>query len=475
VFLSSAMDIANDASFTIHRFSTLIRRRKISPVELLDFCLDRIERFGPALNAFITVTGESARRQARRAEREIARGAYRGPLHGIPISLKDLFFTRGTRTTAGSRILRKFVPEENAAVVDRLEEAGAVFVGKTNLHEFAFGATSVNPHYGPVRNPWNPARISGGSSGGSAVSVVAAMALGSLGTDTGGSIRIPAAACGCVGLKPTYGRVSLSGVVPLATSLDHVGPLARCVEDAAILFEAIADPVAGGGQKSGVVSRRIKNSLRGLRAGIPKSYFFDRLQPDVRKSVLEAIEGMRKSGLEVREIDLKRTRQTKQLASEITFAEAVVYHRHWLRTRAGDYGSDVRGRLQEGEKQLAVTYLEAQHARLAYAEEFALALESLDILIMPTLPVVAPPVEEADVAIGRVREDVRLALLSLTRPGNLSGLPAISVPCGFSKDGMPIGLQIMGRWWGETEVLRAAWSYEQLTGWHDRFPPDLCR
>jgi aspartyl-tRNA(Asn)/glutamyl-tRNA(Gln) amidotransferase subunit A len=467
------MDIANDSRFTIKRISSLIRTRKLSPVELLDACLRRIELFGPALNAFITVTAESARLQAKRAEKEIAGGKYRGPLHGIPLSLKDLFWTRGIRTTAGSRILRKFVPEENAIVVDRLEEAGAVIVGKTNLHEFAYGATSVNPHYGPVRNPWNPGRISGGSSGGSAVSVVAALALGSLGTDTGGSIRIPAAACGCVGLKPTYGMVSLGGVIPLATSLDHVGPLARTVEDAALLLDVIADPDAGARQDGSGFSRELKKGLSGLRAGMPMPYFFDRLQPEVRRSVLAAIEQMRKSGVEVREIKLKKTRDTRHLASEITLAEALVYHRRWLRTRAKEYGPDVRTRLLDGEKQLAVTYLEAQHARMAYAAEFAHALESLDILVMPTLPIVAPPVEAEDVAIGRSREDVRLALLSLTRPGNLSGLPAISIPCGFSSDGLPIGFQIMGRWWGETTVLRAARGYEQITDWHDRFPPDL--
>ncbi len=467
------MEPANNSNLTVKHLSTLLRRRKISPVELTEFVLERIERLQPLLNPFITVTAEQARIQARQAEKEIVKGKYRGPLHGIPISLKDLFYTRGIRTTAGSRILRNFVPKENAVAAERLFEAGAILVGKTNLHEFAYGATNVNPHYGPVRNCWAPDRISGGSSGGSAVSVASALAVASLGTDTGGSIRIPSAACGCVGLKPTYGCTPLDGVIPLAGTLDHVGPLCRCTEDAGLILDVIADsgPACCGCERESFLIG-LKKGLKGMRAGVPKQYFFDRLQPEVRRTVLNAIETMRKAGVEIREVALNRMRDTVSLASEITLGEALAYHWQWLEKRPGDYGPDVRARMLDGRKQLSVTYVRAQQSRRLYAEDFARAIAPVDVLLMPTLPVVAPKLDEKEVSIGRRREDVRLALLRLTRPGNLSGFPSISVPCGFSADGLPIGLQITGHPWGEATVLRAAYGYEQQTQWHTRFPPD---
>ena len=468
------MKLANNSSLTISRLSALIRRREISPVELTQFVLDRIERLQPALNPFITITANLARIQAKQAEKEIAKGYYRGTLHGIPISLKDLFYTRGIRTTAGSRILRNFIPKEDAAAAERLFQAGAILVGKTNLHEFAYGATNLNPHYGPVRNPWDPGRMSGGSSGGSAVSVTSALALASLGTDTGGSTRIPSAACGCVGLKPTYGRTSLNGVIPLATTLDHVGPLCRCTEDAGLLLNVIADSGPEFcGKRRQRFSRDLRKGLKGLRAGVPKQYFFDHLQPEVRRAVLKAIETLRASGVEIREVELRRMRETAYLATEITLAEAMAYHRQWLEKRPGDYGPDVATRMLAGQKQLAVTYVLAQQARRLYAEDFARAMEPVDVLFTPTIPVVAPRLEDKEVAVGRLREDVRLALLRLTRPGNLSGFPSISVPCGFSAEGLPVGLQITGHPLGEATILRAAYGYEQQTDWHNRFPPDL--
>jgi len=466
------MTLENNSRLTIQRLSAMIRRREISPVELTQFVLERIERIQPVLNPFITITDDSARIQAKQAEREIAKGHYRGRLHGIPISLKDLFYTRGIRTTAGSRILRNFIPKENAPAAERLFEAGAILVGKTNLHEFAYGATNLNPHYGPVRNPWDPGRMSGGSSGGSAVSVVSALALGSLGTDTGGSIRIPSAACGCVGLKPTYGRTPLGGVIPLATSFDHVGPLCRCTEDAGLLLDIIADsgPELSGKTRQSFL-RDVRKGLKGMRAGIPKQYFFDHIQPEVRRPVLKAIEMMRESGVEIREVELKRMRDTAYLATEITLAEAIAYHRQWLEERPGDYGPDVSARMLAGRNQLAVTYVLAQQAKRAYEEDFVRAMEPVDMLLTPTIAVLAPRLEDSEVSVGKAREDVRLALLRLTRPGNISGFPSISVPCGFSK-GLPVGLQITGHPWAEATILRAAFGYEQQTDWHAHFPPD---
>lgn len=467
------MNLENEASLTIARIAPLLRKRRLSPVELTRWTLARIERLQPELNAFISVTADLALAQARQSEREIARGKYRGALHGIPVSLKDLFYTRGIRTTAGSRILRAFVPSVNAPVVERLFNAGIVLVGKTNLHEFAFGATNINIHYGPVRNPWNRDRISGGSSGGSAVSVVAAMALASLGSDTGGSIRVPAAACGCVGLKPTWGRVPLEGVVPLATSLDHVGPLCRCVEDAALFLNTIADPdCCASSESHGFFTRGLKRGVRGLRVGIPRQYFFDRLHPDIRRSVLAALKVLEAEGARISEISLRGMKETPDLAGIITLAEALAYHWKWLKQRPEDYDPVIRSRMEAGVNMTAVEYIHAQERRRLYAERFDQALGDVDVLAGPTLPVAAPSLGETEVVVGRVREDVRLALLRLTRPGNLTGLPAISLPCGFSKAGLPIGLQLIGREGEEATVLRTAYAYEQATEWHRRFPAD---
>ena len=470
------MNLANDANLTITRLHPLIRRRRLSPVELTDFVLARVERLQPRLNAFITVTADLARTQAKAAEKEIALGKYRGPLHGIPLCLKDLFYTRGIRTTAGSRILRRFKPVENACVVDRLLDAGAVLVGKTNLHEFAFGATNINPHYGPVHNPWLHGHIPGGSSGGSAAAVTAALGIGSLGTDTGGSIRIPAAACGCVGLKPTYGRVPVHGVIPLSTSLDHAGPITRCVQDAAILLEAIAgadprDP-SSLGTRGETFTRGLHKGLKGLRIGVPRQYFFDRLQPEVRRLTLAAISQMEGAGAELCEVSLKYMSETPNLAAEITVAEALAYHWDWFGKRPAEYGNDLRSRLEECRGMTVVAYLHAQRRRAEYRREFLESMKGVDVLAAPTLPVTAPPIEATEVATGREPEDVRLALLRLTRPGNLTGLPAISLPSGFSAEGLPVGLQLIGQPMEESTVLRAAWGFEQLTKWHESFPQE---
>ena len=324
------MELLNDENLTIANMAPLIRKGQLSPVELTEALLERIARLQPSLNAFITVTSDLALKQARRAEKEISKGHYRGVLHGIPISLKDLFYTAGIRTTAGSKILRRFIPKENSAVVDRLLAAGTILLGKTNLHEFAFGATNVNPHYGPVHNPWDLSRVSGGSSGGSAAAVSAGLCLASLGTDTGGSIRLPASPCGIVGLKPTFGLVPTQGVIPLSFSLDHVGPLCRCVEDAALVLGVIAGKDASslrglrrGGKPTFLSS---PEKIRRLRVGVPKQYFFDRLQREVRDRVLAAHSALEKMGAEVQEIKLEGIQDTVDLAADIIFPEAMTFH-----------------------------------------------------------------------------------------------------------------------------------------------------
>jgi aspartyl-tRNA(Asn)/glutamyl-tRNA(Gln) amidotransferase subunit A len=386
----------------------------------------------------------------------------------MPVCLKDLMYTRGIRTTAGSKILCDFVPDADAEAASRLFAAGAILIGKNNLHEFAYGATNLNPHYGPVHNPWALERMSGGSSGGSAAAVAAGLALAALGTDTGGSIRIPSAACGCVGLKPTHGRVPVAGVIPLAPSLDHIGPICRCVEDAALVFEAIADPLPGAANPA----RAMKRGLRGLRIGIPQQFFFDRLQAGVRRNVTAAIAVLERNGAAIREVKLKHLDETARLAGDLTVSEALLYHSKWMNARSADYGADLRLRLDEGRKMSALAYLEACELRREYTRGFASVLESVDILAVPTLPVAAPRIDESEVRIGRSSENVRMALLRFTRPANLACLPAISVPCGFTSERLPTGLQLIGRAMDEATVLRAARAYESLTPWHEAFPPE---
>ena len=462
------MRIINDENLTITKVAPLIRKRLLSPVELTKALLARIERLQPALNAFITITSDLALKQARQAEREITKRRYRGALHGIPITIKDLFCTAGIRTTAGSKILRNFVPTENAIVVDRMREAGTILLGKTNLHEFAFGATNVNPHYGPVHNPWDLDRISGGSSGGSAAAVSAGLCLASLGTDTGGSIRLPAAACGVVGLKPTFGLVPTNGVIPLSFTLDHVGPLCRGVEDAGLMLGVLAGQDGHGPRGL----RRSGKGIRGLRVGVPKNYFFDRLQREVRHRVLAAHTALEKMGAKIQEIKLEGIQETVDLAADIVFPEALAFHWKWINERPQDYGEDLRTRMQGRMAQTAVTYLRALQKRRQYAESFKKAMESVDVLAVPTIPIIAPHITDQEVKIGRSMEIVRVALLRLTFPGNLSRLPAISLPCGFSPERLPIGLQLIGRPFDEATLLRIALAYEQSTPWHKMFPPE---
>jgi aspartyl-tRNA(Asn)/glutamyl-tRNA(Gln) amidotransferase subunit A len=458
----------NDCDLTITRLAPLIRQKAISPVELTKFCLEQIARLQPEINAYITVTPEIALAQARRAESEITKGLYRGVLHGIPINFKDLFLTRGVRTTAGSKVLREFIPKESAAVVDSLLQAGCILLGKTNMHEFAFGATNIHSHYGPVRNPWNTTCISGGSSGGSAASVVTAQVIASFGTDTGGSIRIPSAACGCVGFKPSYNRIPMNGIIPLSGTLDHAGPLSRCVIDAAFLFEAVTTTRMLD-SNSGRVTRAVRSGVKDLVIGIPRQYFFSRIQSRVRELVFTAARVFEQLGADIREVNLKGMEETEQLAADITGCEALAFHEKWLRTRPRDYSKDVRIRLEQNRKMTATAYIQSLDKRITYAREFERVMETVHLLLTPTLPVIAPAIDEADVKIGRSRENVRLAMLRLTRPGNLARLPAISIPCGFS-NGLPVGLQLIGRFFDDYSVLRAAYAYERATPWHEHFP-----
>lgn len=460
------------AFLTLEQASGLLRRREVSPVELVDVALARIDRWSPELRVFLTVLAEQARRQAKRAEREIRRGNSRGPLHGIPISLKDNFWTRGVRTTAGSKILAEFVPEKDCAVATALAQAGAILLGKTNMHEFAYGITGENPHYGSSRNPWAPERISGGSSGGSAVAVATGMGFASLGTDTGGSIRIPAALCGIVGLKPTYGLVSLEGVVPLGISFDHVGPLARSVSDACIMLDAIAGNYPRGTTRPNFRALR-KKRLRRFRIGWPRGFFFDRVNPEILSAIKAAAKTFEALGAKIEHVPLPHLGDSVDRATNLVVAEASYYHESqgYYPSHSEDYGDDVRGHLEWGHNLRAVNYLAGIESRRTVQADFDAALEKVDVILAPTSPIAAPRIGESQVRIAGERETtVRAELLRMTRPSNLTGLPAISIPCGLTRDGLPIGMQLIGARWGEARLLAIALAYEDATDWHSRHP-----
>jgi aspartyl-tRNA(Asn)/glutamyl-tRNA(Gln) amidotransferase subunit A len=464
------------AFLSITHLTTLVRNKKVSPVELLDAVLSRIERLNPRLNAFITVAADSARAEAKRAEHEVARGRWRGPLHGIPISIKDNIATSGMRTTAGSKILAANIPDQDATVVRRLRRAGAVIVGKTNMHEFAYGVTTENPHYGPTRNPCDTARIPGGSSGGSAAALAAGMCFASVGTDTGGSIRIPASLCGVVGLKPTYGRVSAHGTVALSPTLDHVGPLARTVSDTAIVLRAIAGRDPHDATTLALSPFRLPENLiklpKQIRLGLPKDYFFEWLNDEVRDAVLQTAKHFEQGGAEIVEVALPSLAASVEPSNHIALAEAAHYHRRmgWFPARAGDYGEDVRKRLELGADTRAVDYLRAFETQQRVCAEFDCAFALVDAILAPVTPVSAPQLGLKMLSLGGEEEPVRAALLRLCRPANLAGLPAISVPCGFTSEGLPVGLQIIGPRCGEEIVLRLALAYEQAHVWHQKHP-----
>jgi len=477
---------------SIEEVGKLFRKRKLSPVELTKLMLARIDRLNPKLNAYITVTVEIALAQAKRAEAELfaPRGRKghrdRGPLHGIPISLKDNIYTRGIRTTAGSKILRDFIPDEDATVVGQLKNAGAILLGKTNMHEFAYGVTSNNPHYGPVHNPWDPARIPGGSSGGSAAAVAAGLCYGSIGTDTGGSIRIPAALCGIVGLKPHYRRVSIAGVVPLSTTLDHVGPLTRSAVDAALLLQAITtgDYLDGSAEKvllpfhlRGVNEIRQKPRVP-LHLGIPADYFWERIDSEVQRIIRKALANKNSGSVVLHECRAHSVHQWTDPSTNIALAEATDFHLRsgWFPSRAAEYGDDVKTRLEMGLKVRAVDYLAALSMRkMAWLGLFGqLGVPSgkmLDAVVVPTTPFAATEIGVEEISVDGKTELVRAGLLRLNRPANFTGLPSISIPCGFTSSGLPVGLQIIGPSWQEKTILRIAHAFEASHDYHLRRPP----
>jgi aspartyl-tRNA(Asn)/glutamyl-tRNA(Gln) amidotransferase subunit A len=437
--------------------SERVRAKKVSPVELTRACLSRIEAVDRKLNAFITVTADGALAEARAAEEEIGRGRWRGALHGIPIALKDLVDTMGVRTTAASNLFKDRVPTEDAEIVSRLRAAGAVMLGKLNMHELAFGGSTVVSAFGPVHNPWALERSVGGSSAGSAAAVAAGLCYGAIGSDTGGSIRQPAAFCGIVGHKPTYGRVSTRGVVPLAWSLDHVGPMTRRVRDAALMLQPLADALDS-------IALEPKS---GLRLGIPRSPFYEGLHPDVEQATSAALGVL--ASLGARALDLALDTAVDS-AIVVLRAEAYAFHEATVASSPELYQPETLKRIRGGAEVTASAYIAAKRKLEAARLDFRRVFETVDLLVLPTTPVPPPVIDEllADMPNLRAREFV---LLRNTRPWNGLGLPAISVPCGFTKDGLPIGLQIIGPAGDEARVLALAHAYEQATDWHARKPP----
>ena len=442
---------------TIQEVGNGLRRRHVSAVELAKSALARIEKHNGSLRAFITVTADVALEQAQQADRELAAGRDRGPLHGVPVAMKDLFYTKGILTTAGSKVYAKFVPERDATVVERMRAAGAVMMGKLNMHELAYGTTSANPHYGAVRNPWNVEHSPGGSSGGSGVAVATRMVYVGMGSDTGGSIRIPAAYCGTVGLKPTYGRVSRNGVLPLGFSLDHVGPLTRSVRDAGIVLNAIA----GADRRDSSASRHPTVdyvpeegcSIRGVRIGFPESFFFERIDPDVESAVRGAIARAESMGAIVKAVRIPDMHALNAVARMVLLAEAAAVAEPFREDRAA-FGADVLALLDQGRLIPAVDYVNAQRLRRRMRSEFDQVWKQVDCLITPVTPNAAPKIGEATVRLGGQDEDVRLAATRLARGINALGYPSLAMPCGLSPKGLPVGLQIIGPAFQELQVLK---------------------
>jgi len=458
---------------TIAEAAAALRAKEVSSVELTLDALARIEKLNPKLNAFLTVTGEAAVEAARQADAEFAQGLDRGPLQGIPIAHKDLICTNGVRTTAGSKLWAEYVPNFDAAAVERLRGAGAVMVGKTGLHEHAYGITSTNPHYGAIRNPWNEECIPGGSSGGSAVAVATGMALGATGTDTGGSIRLPAAFCGIAGLKPTFGLVSKYGAMPLGHTLDHVGPMARTVRDAGLLLQALAgyDRRDGASVERAVPCYQPEGelSLKGLKIGLPENFYFEKVHKEIDNAVHFLAYTAEDLGAELVPVRLPDGNQLNVIAQVTLLAEAATVHEPYIRKQRAKYGADVAALLDMGRLIPATDYLMAQRVRRRILGVYQNLLTKIDCLLVPAAPFVAPKIGQMEVDLGGTMEDVRLGATRFTRGFNALGLPVLAMPAGFSQtSGLPIGCQIIGKAWGEAELLRTGIALEERTELYKR-------
>lgn len=445
-----------------------IKNENISPTELVEISLEKIKKFDSILNSFITVLEDNARNDAKRAEKQIKEGKYLGPLHGIPFSIKDVICAHGVRCTAGSKILSNFISQIEATSVTKMKNSGAILIGTNNTHEFACGITNVNPHFGSSKNPWNISRLSGGSSGGSAVSVSAGFVPVSLATDTSGSIRVPSALCGVVGLKPTYGRVSKYGIIDLAPSLDHVGCITRSVWDAAMVLQTIAgqDPLdkTTKDKKIPDFTKVIEDSSNmeehRYKIGIPKEYFFDFLDPQVEKIFQHFVDKLKSMGINSSQIHLNKANKIYDSWRPLRLAESAEIHQKWLDDRPKEYGDDVLKMLTQGTQIPAVDYIRAQKFREEIRTEFIKIMKRTDVVIMPTTPIAAPRFNEHEVTIGDKTMQIYQTLSRHTIAFDSTGLPAISIPIGFTKDNLPVGVQIIGPPFREEKILNIAYAYE---------------
>ncbi len=454
-----------------------IHSQEVSATHALEDVLEHIAHADDTTNAFVKVLRDEALQEAEAADHMLLAGHLLGPLHGVPVAIKDILTTAGITTTAGSKILADWKPEQDATVVRKLRQAGAVIIGKTNLHEFAFGVTTENPHYGNTRNPWNPDHVPGGSSGGSGAAVAMGMGYMAIGTDTGGSIRIPATLCGVSGIKPTYGRVSRFGCLPLSWSLDHVGPIARTAEDCARALQVLAghdplDPTSANRPVPNYLAT-LNDSIEGLTIGVPGDPFWDPIDPEVEAAVRAGIDVLRGLGARIVDVEFPLADDLVAMQTTILFADAAAYHHRWMRERPQDYDSRVLAGLQQGATVPAVDYVNAQRLRAVLREKINDVYRRVDLLAMPTTPVTAPKIGQAyeTVAVGNGQMQLTRALTRNMSPFNLLGVPAMTVPCGFSSDELPIGLQIAGRAFDEATVLRAGHAYQQATDWHTWRPP----
>lgn len=451
------------AQKTISELAPLLESREISPVEITQSVLDRTKKYDETINAFIESDSDKALQSAKEAEKEIATGNYRGPLHGIPLALKDILYFKHEKVTLGSKIHKDFVPEYDATVVSKLKDAGVVFHGKLNMHEYAWGATTNNPHYGPCRNPWDTSKIPGGSSGGSGAAVAADMTIASLGTDTGGSIRIPASSCGIVGLKPTHGRVSKHGCFPLGWSLDHIGPMTKNVKDATILLEYLAGYDESDPTSVNVPTKKYSNYLsgdvKGKVIGINEDYFFRDVDSSVERLVRQGIKALENLGAKVEEVKIPALKYSEYAEMITIITEASAVHHNNFVLRPEDFGQDLQFLLKLGELPSAVDYLHAQQIRRMLDQDFVKAFEKVDVLITPTLPFTPPNIGDDTVRINDKNGAFLDHVIRFTGPGNITGLPSISVPCGLS-DGLPVGMQIMGPAFREEVIFDVAYVFE---------------
>ena len=448
---------------SLARLSRALRTREVSPVEMTEALLGRIG--ADETNAFITVTAERAMEDAARAEAEIGAGDYRGPLHGVPVGIKDLVYTKGVRTTMASAFFEDHVPEDDAAIARRLREAGTVLLGKTNTHEFAYGPTGDRSFFGPTRNPHDPARISGGSSGGSGAAVATGLCYGAIGSDTGGSIRIPAALCGVVGMKPTFGRVGKSGVFPLAWTLDHVGPMTRTVEDNALLLSALVghDPqdLYSADRPAEDFARDLERGLRGSAVGVPTAFYFEHVDREVEARVRESVEAFRSLGAVVREVEVPNVWETLHAQRLTLAAEAYAVHEERLKSDPDRFDDQGLERLLQGEELRAHRYANAQRRKLRSRREFEEVLGEVDVILSPSVPIPATEIGQRQASINGHEEAVYSALTRLTGPTNMNGLPSLSVPCGTTASGLPVGLQLIGRPFDEATVYRFGHAHEK--------------